>query len=191
MEDIENLIKKIDTDIKKILSQKRYNHSIGVMKKAEKLAEKYNVDINKARLVGLAHDIAKEIPKEEKLEYVKSHNIEIDEIEKINVELLHTKIGADICKNKYGFTEDMQKAIEYHTTGNPKMDNLAKIILIADKIEDGRENINKEEIEEAEKQGINAIIVYLLDKSIKYTIEKKSLIHPDSIYTRNRFLLEK
>lgn len=190
MKDVENLLKKIDEDIKMNLSEKRYIHSVGVMKKAEELAKKYHIDIDKAKLVGLAHDIAKEMPREEKLQYVKENNIPMDEIEELVVELLHGKIGADICKKRYGFSEDMQKAIIYHTTGNPEMDDLAKIILIADKTEEGRRlYIDFDEVEKYAELGLNAELIHALDLSIQYTIKKGKIIHPDSIYTRNRFLM--
>jgi len=185
-----NLLDIINNDIKYKMSEDRYKHSVNVMKKAEELAKKYNVDVHKAKLVGIAHDIEKEIPKEEKLRYVIENNIEIDDIEKINVELLHSKIGADICKKKYGFSTDMQDAIKYHTTGNVNMDNLAKVILIADKTEDDRTNIDINIIKNLREKGINYELVYILDNSIKHTINKGRLLHPDSIYTRNKFLLE-
>ena len=189
MKEVENLLKEIENDIKNLLSEERYKHSLGVMKKAEELAKKYGADIDKARTVGLAHDIAKEMPKEEKLKYAEKNNIPIDEIEKNNIDLLHGKIGADICKKKYNFSKDMQDAIIYHTVGNPQMDDLAKIIFIADKIEEGRKNVDFEKINRIEEEGLNALLVYLLDRSIQYTIEKGKLLHPDSISTRNRFLV--
>ena len=71
MEKAEELLNKIDNDLKKVLSEKRYNHSTGVMKKAEELAKIYKIDVNKAKLVGLAHDIGKELSKEEMLEYAR------------------------------------------------------------------------------------------------------------------------
>ncbi len=182
------LLEKINKDMRKTLSDKRYNHSLGVMRKAKELATKYGIDEEKAMLVGLAHDIAKEIPKDKKIEYVQENNIEIDDIEKVNIELLHAKIGADICKKKYGFTEDMANAIKYHTTGNPQMDDLAKVIFIADKTEEGRKDIDTEVIKQMEEKGLNAEIVYLIDNSVKYTIDKGKLIHPDSIYTRNALI---
>ena len=69
METIENIQK----ELKNILSEERYQHSIGVMKKAEELAKQYGVDANIAALTGIAHDIAKEIPNEEKITYCKEH----------------------------------------------------------------------------------------------------------------------
>ena len=193
-EQAENLLVKIDADVKQALSEKRYKHSVGVMKKAEELAKIYDIDVNTAKLVGLAHDIGKELTKEEKLEYVKENNIEIDEIEKINVGLLHGKIGADICKKRYGFTAQMQDAIKYHTTGNEKMDLLAKIIFVADKIEENRNYENEEKQKSLEyarqlaKEDINKAVLLEIDESLVYTIKKHDLIHPDSVLTRNKLL---
>lgn len=192
--EVEQLLKRIDGDLRNILSEKRYNHSLGVMKKAEELAKIYKVNVNKAKLVGLAHDIGKELSKEEKIKYAEENNIEIDSIEKINVGLLHGKIGAHICKVRYEFTDDMQNAIKYHTTGNEKMDMLAKIIFVADKIEDGRKYKDEKKLEELEVarkialEDIDKAVLYLIDSSLEFTIKKKELIHPDSIRTRNKII---
>lgn len=192
---IQELLEKINDDVKNALSEKRYNHSLGVMKKAEELAKIYNVSIVKAKLVGLAHDIGKELSKEAKLQYVKENNIEIDNIEKINVGLLHGKIGADICKKKYNFTNDMQDAIKYHTTGNKNMDLLAKVIFVADKIEEGRKYKDEKKLQDLEMareialEDIDKAVLYLIDSSLEFTIQKKELIHPDSIETRNKIII--
>lgn len=194
--EVEELLKKIDTDIIKLESEKRYKHSLGVMKKAEELAKLYGENVNKAKLVGLAHDIGKDLSKEEKLEYVKNNNIEIDEIEKINVGLLHAKIGADICKKRYGFSKDMQDAIKYHTVGNKNMDTFSKIIFIADKIEDGRNYKNEKKMEQLEETrklaniDLNKALLFVIDSSLEFTLQKKELIHPDSIAIRNRIIME-
>lgn len=189
MEQIEKLLKEIDCEIKEKLSPKRYQHSVGVMKKAEELALFYEEDPQKAALVGLAHDIAKDMSREQKLQYVKENQIEIDEIEKINVGLLHAKIGADICKKKWQFTQQMQNAILYHTTGHIDMDLLSKIILVADKTEEGRTYQDLEEAKKMATSGIDNAVLYVIDISISKTIEKGSLIHPDSIYIRNQLIM--
>lgn len=188
MEDLEELIKKIDKDAKQMLSEKRYIHSVGVMRKAEQLAKKYGIDVNKAKLAGLAHDIAKEMSKEDILKYVQEYHIFVDEYEAENLGLLHGKIGADFCKNKYGFSEDMQESIEYHTTGRPEMDDLAKIIFIADKTEEGRTYVDFAKVAEKEEEGLNSLLLYILDNSIIHIIEKGKTMHPDTVITRNYFL---
>lgn len=194
-ENINILLDKIDRDLKNELSEKRYKHSIGVMKKAEELAKIYGENINRAKLVGLAHDIGKELSKEEKLKYAEDNNIDIDNIERINVGLLHTKIGADICKKRYGFSENMQDAIKYHATGSENMDLLAKILFVADKTEDGRNYKDEnrmsklEELRNIANNNIDKAVLYAIDMSLEYTILKKELIHPDSIFTRNKLII--
>lgn len=183
-------LEKIQKDLQISLSEERYKHSLGVMKTAEELAKVYGVDSYIASLTGLAHDIAKEIPNEEKLKYIKENNIEIDKIEKNNIGLLHAKIGADITKRKYGFTEEMQNAIKYHTTANPNMDLLSKIIFVADKIEENRKYDGVEEIRQLAKKDINSCIIAILTHDIKKNLDKGTLIHLDSILTRNKLLFD-
>ncbi len=193
---VNELIKRISEDIKKSLSERRYNHSIGVMKKAGELAKIYGENINKAKIVGLVHDIAKEMPNKEKIKYANENNIEIDDIERVNVGLLHGKIGADICKIKYGFAQDMQDAIRYHTTGNENMDILAKIIFVADKIEDGRRYKDVEKMRqlakarEIAKENLDRAVLFKIDSSLQHTIMKGELIHLDGIKTRNKLIAE-
>ena len=189
------LLKQIDEDLKNELSEKRYKHSLGVMKKAEELAKIYGADVNKAKLVGLAHDIGKELSKEDKLQYAIDNNLGVDEIEKINKGLLHAKIGADICKKRYGFTQDMQDAIKYHTVASKDMDLLAKILFVADKTEENR-SYKKEEkqarLEEARRistEDIDKAVLYEIDMSLEYTLKKNELIHPESIFARNKIII--
>lgn len=191
MEKIDMLLKRVDDDAKNMLSEKRYIHSLNVMKRAEELAMKYGVDIDKAKLIGLSHDIAKEMSKNQLMEYVKKYNLNIDEYEIKNLELLHGKIGAIFCMEKYDFTEDMQKAIQFHTTGSPDMDDLAKILFIADKTERGRKHIDFKKVAEKENEGIIPLLIYTIDNSILYIIEKGKCMHPETIITRNYFILKK
>lgn len=187
------LIEKIQKDLKEILSEKRYIHSIGVMEMCETLAKLYNADVEQAMLAGILHDIAKEMTPEEKLKYVKENNIEIDEIERINTPILHGKIGADIAKKKYGVSEQIKKAIEYHTTTNPDMDLIAKIVYVSDKIELNRksEDYDIEYERDLATKDLDATIIYIINSNIKSLIKKEKLIHHKSIETRNALIIRK
>ncbi|MFR7874725.1 MAG: bis(5'-nucleosyl)-tetraphosphatase (symmetrical) YqeK [Christensenellales bacterium] len=187
------LIDKIKQELKESLSEKRYIHSLGTMERAEELAKIYGVDVEKARLAGLTHDIAKEMTKEESLQYIKEHNIEIDEIEEINVKLLHGKIGANMLKEKYGLCQEIQDAILYHTTTDKNMDMLAKIIYVADKTENNRKSkeFDIEYERELANKDIDAAIIYILDGNIEEIIKKGKLVHPKAIETRNSLLIRR
>lgn len=182
---------KIKGDVKNILSEERFEHSELVAKKAEELAIKYGENPEMAKLIGIAHDIAKEMSDEEYLKYVEDNDIKIDEVENANCKLLHGKVGADICKKKYNFNEQMQNAIKYHTTGNINMDNMAKIIYLADKIEDSRDYEGVEEAREKVKISLNEGMIYLLSRGIKKSLDKNKLIHIDSVELYNKLIIEK
>ena len=185
------LIEQIKKDLKNILSEKRYTHSVGVMEMAAKLAEIYGADVETAKLAGILHDIAKEMSSEEKLKYVKENNIIINEVERINTPILHWKIGSDIAKKKYGINEQVQRAIEYHTTTNPNMDLISKIVYVSDKIELNRKSEDydiKYERELALKD-IDKTIIYIIDSNIKSLLNKGKLIEAEMIETRNKLLI--
>ena len=105
------------SEVKNVLSEKRFKHSERVVKRAIEYAEIYNVDIETVKLVAISHDIAKELSEEQNQKYISKYNIELDDMEKLNKSLLHAIIGSYICKEKYNFTDDMVNSVRYHTTG--------------------------------------------------------------------------
>ena len=182
-------IEKLKEDLKIVLSDSRYNHSISVMNMCEALASKYNVNVKKAKLVGLMHDMAKDMTKEEKIQYVKNNNIECSLIEEKIVEILHGKIAADICKKKYQFEEEMCTAIKYHTTGKENMTLLEKILFIADKIDETRNYEGVEDLRELAFEDLDKAILKNIDDTLIINIQKNKLILEESIKTRNNLLL--
>ena len=178
-------LKEIQEYVKKQLSEKRYNHSVGVMERSEELAKMYGADVEIAKKIGIAHDVAKEISEEDKLKYVKDNNIEIDEVERENTPLLHAKIG------KFGFSESMGQAIANHTTGNKDMDIYSKILFIADRTSKERNFDDIEYIKDLAKKDIDEAVLYILDKKIELQVKKRALIHLNGIIARNYLLSNK
>lgn len=187
----ELLIEKIKEDLKESLSEKRYNHSVSVMNKAIELAKIYGEDEDEAAIAGILHDIAKEISFEESLEIAEKCGVIIDEIERVNQKLIHGKIGAALAKEKYNVSPRIQKAIEYHTETNSDMDMLAKIIFVADKVEDTRKSDENgiQEEREMSKIDIDKTIILIIDGTIKKLLDKGKLIHPEELLTRNRLIM--
>lgn len=183
--------KEIENDVKSVLSEYRFTHSLGVAKKAIELAKIYGVQEEIAKKVGIAHDIAKEMTDEEMIEYAKANNIRIDEIETVKPSLLHGKIGADIATKKFGFTQDMINAIKWHTTGRENMSMLEKIIYVADKTEENRKGtrFNLEKSRELSTQNIDETLIFLMNEFITYNVKNEWLIHPETIKARNDLLL--
>lgn len=161
------------------------------MKAAAKLAKIYGEDEEEAAFAGLIHDIAKEMPKEEIEGYVKEHHLIIDEVEKHQMGLLHAKLGASIAKERFRVSKKIENAIKYHTTGNRKMDTFAKIIYVADKMEETRTYEEIETVRKLAKKDLDEAILFCLDFITQKSIKTGKLIHPDSIDLRNDLLIKK
>lgn len=184
-------IEEIKNVLKNKLSEKRFYHSLCVMEMCEKLAVHYALNPNEAKLVGIAHDIAKEMPADEKLKYAHDNNIPVDNIEKSAPSLLHAKIGADICKKNFAFSDEMCKAISLHTTGGENMDMLSKILFVADGIGLDRFYENVDYIRDLAFKDLDEAILYMLNLTIKECLERNSSIHMDTISARNWLLMNK
>lgn len=131
----------IQMQLKEELDEKRYEHTIGVMYTAASLAMRYGVMMHQAILAGLLHDCAKAIPNDEELELCKKYGIIVSDVERENPSLLHAKLGAYIAREKYGVMDDeVLHAIYVHTTGEPGMSTLDKILFVADYIEPNRDS---------------------------------------------------
>ena len=128
--------------LKESIGKKRYLHSIGVSNTAACLAMKYEEDIKRSALAGLLHDCAKGLEKEELIKTVLRAGISISPIEEDNPDLLHSKAGSVIAREKYGIDdEEILSAIFFHTTGKPNMTFLEKNIFLSDCIEPNRGGI--------------------------------------------------
>lgn len=177
---------KLCNEVKKRVSEKRFKHSEGVVKRAVEYARIYNVDVDTVKLVAIAHDIAKELTNEEVNKYVQKYNIELDNIEKMNQNLIHAKIGAYICQNEYGFTDSMINAIKYHTTGRANMSVLEKIIYLADATEENKRYCSSNYVNIVKKD-INQGMIEICKWVINRLLENNKIIHLDSIECYNYY----
>ena len=163
-------IKDIKKELKKVLTDKRYEHTLGVAYSAMCLAMVYDTDIKKAELAGLLHDNAKCMSDEKLLKKCKKHGLNMSEIEKEQPYLLHAKLGAFYAGEKYGVCDkDIISAVYYHTTGHPDMTMLEKIIFVADYIEPGRNKAhNLNEIRKLSFSDIDKAVYRITEDTLRY-----------------------
>lgn len=174
------MIYEIQNKLKLVLDEPRYQHTIGVMYTAGSMAMAFGYPIEKAMLAGLLHDCAKCITNEEKINLCKEHHIAISDAEYANVSLLHAKAGAILAKTLYG-VEDLEilHAIQVHTTGEPNMSLLDKIIYIADYIEPNRDRAPRlEEIRKLAFSDLNQCMAEILYDTLMYLKKHNGVIDP-------------
>ena len=173
------------------LKASRFAHSIGVADTAVKLAKRFGVDTEKAYIAGLLHDCAREFEDAQLPAEATKRNIEIGEVESKMPLLLHSYIGAVMIKEVYGVDDpEISQAIWRHTVGGRNMTALDKIIYFADMIEPHRNYPGVDHLRElAETAGLDDMLLEGLSESIIFVIQKNSLIHPNTVITRNEILL--
>ena len=178
-------IQKIKEDLKKKLSSKRYEHTMGVEYTSTCLAMRYGADIEKARLAGLLHDCAKCIPNDEKLRLCEENDILISSVERENPFLLHAKLGALLAKTEYDVTDPLiLHAIKVHTTGEPDMNILDKIIYIADYIEPNRNKAaNLDRVRELAFHDLDVCMAEILHDTLVYLKKRGGNIDPTTQMT--------
>ena len=165
------------------LSIERYIHTMGVVKAADKLAQRYGCDRQKARMAALLHDCAKDFPPDMKRRFCKEYHVDVDEIMLETIDLTHAFLGAEVAKRDYGVEdEEILNAIKYHTTGKPDMTLLEKIVFIADYIEEGRKKFDTlEESRRLAFENIDKAMAFILKHTIEYVKHRGRTLHPLSV----------
>lgn len=182
-------INQMDKKLKETLSERRYNHSIGVMEAAVNLARRFGADVEKARLAGLLHDCAKEVDKDEAVRLCDELGILIDEEKRVQKGLLHADLGAELIKRDYGIDdEEIYSAVKCHTMGRCNMTVLDKIIYLADFIEPNRiEFEGLSELRELCKKDLDEAMLFAINLSISFVLKKGKVLHKQTIDTREYF----
>ncbi len=182
-------INSIRTKLQSMLLEKRFNHSLMVCETAKELARMYGADEKKAEIAGLLHDCAKNFSKGEMFSLCEKYAIKLDEVTKKQVGLIHAFLGAEVAKDLFGIDDDeIYDAIFYHTVGKPDMSLLTKIIYIADAIEPLRNYDGVEHLRELAHSDLDKALVYQIDITIKSVLKKGSLLHLNTVDTRNYYL---
>lgn len=171
------------------LPQKRFLHSVGVVKEAQKLSALCGADPEKASIAAILHDITKPLPTEEQLKICKEAGVVLNLVEQHETKVLHAITGAIMAKKLCGIEEpEILSAIRYHTTGKANMSPLEKVIYLADFIEEGRTFEGVDMLREAVYQNVEDGLLKAFDFSILEVVQKGAMLHPDSIEGRNDLL---
>lgn len=187
-------IDNIKNELKNRLTPERFLHSVGVSETAGMLAEKMGEDKEKAILAGLLHDVAKCIPNDKLIEYVKENNLPISQEDLLSIKALHSPVGAYIAKNEFGINDqDIFNSIKNHTIGSINMSKLEKIVFLADKIEPyTRDKDFRDKVIHAinENNDLDAGLLICYESTIKSLVLRKMYINQQTINIWNNLILK-
>jgi nicotinate-nucleotide adenylyltransferase len=132
------------------------------------------LDPDRGYLAGIAHDMAKSLAEGEMKRLARRDDKNFSKLEQKKPSLLHGRAGAVLLRQKFGVEdEDVLEAVRLHTTGKPGMGPLARIVYIADKIENSRGDVNAELRDFSRFAGLDDLFAAVLEETVAFLRAKQ------------------
>lgn len=171
-----------DSLIQKKLKPSRYQHSINVMNRAVELATRFGADPVKARLAGLLHDVMKNVPSKEMLQFIEDSDIILLYADLCAPQLWHAIAGAAYMKRELKIDdEDVLNSVRYHTTGRAGMSILEKIIYLADLTSAERDYPDVKKTRKIVDESLDKGMLYSMKYLITDLVMQGKVLHPDTL----------
>ena len=179
-------------ELEQRVSEKRFKHSLAVSDVCVQLAERYGVDVDKARLAGLLHDWDKGYDDDQARARVYELGMQ-DEIDPHVVQdmpgTLHGITAARALGQQYpDIPADVLQAISRHTTAAPDMSPLDMVLYIADAIEPNRQFGRIDELRaKVGKVTLEQLYFETYEYWVFLLFERRKPLHPDTITIWNDY----
>lgn len=185
--------------VKSQMSYKRFEHVLRVEQKAIELAKQYRVNVLACRLAALLHDLCKEWTMAQYEAVVNQFNLDKDLLN-WGSEILHGIVAKYVVPEMFfekkndelnSLEQQIVDAIACHTVGSKQMSDVAKVLFVADYIEDGRSFDGVDTARELAKKSLTKAIQFKLEHTIQFLKEKQVPIYPVTEAVYQHWCLEK
>ncbi len=164
-----------------MIRAKRIPHIRGTEETVVALALHWGVNPQWARRAGILHDCTKYLELEEQLALCAQYQVELDELERVTVKLLHAKTGAALARHMFGEPGPVCDAIFCHTTGKPDMTTFDKILYLADYMEPNRDFDGVEVLRKLVWEDLDQALLLGLEMTMQEMKEKNAPVHQNTI----------
>ena len=164
-----------------MVKEKRVRHIRGTEEEAVRLAKRWGADETLARRAGILHDCTKYLELDEQLELCRKYGVELDEMERCMVKLLHSKTGACIARAIFGEPDEVFWAIFWHTTAKADMTTLEKILYVADYMEPNRDFEGVERLRELAYSDLDKALLLGVEMTIQEMKDRQLPVHNNTI----------
>jgi len=172
------------------VSPERYSHTLGVVDVCGELARVHGADRRQARLAGLIHDCARDMPPRELLQRATTLGVSPSPLERAQPVLLHGLVGAGVAAAEVGIVDpELLQAVRRHVTGTRGMTLLDKIIFLADFIEPGRSFSETARPRSLARVDLDRAVLAAMDGIFSHLVAASMPLHPDGVAARNELWL--
>ena len=167
------------------------SHIHRVREIAVELAQAHDLDPERSALTMLAHDVARAMADDELLRHAHDLGLPLGVIERAVPLMLHGPVGAELLARDDGLEdESMRQAVYWHTTAHPDLDDLGKLVFLADKLDPQKITIYPyiPELLQLALKDLDGAVLHFLSKETEAMAAKGWMIHPKVTETRNHLL---
>ena len=126
------------------LSPARLSHTIGVIDTGVRLAERFGENVDRIRLAGASHDIAREVGEGALLACAADWGIDLSSLERHTPLFAHGALAAARLKRRFGVDDaELLHAVRHHTLGDSHFGTFGLILYVADFCEPGRRHLTE------------------------------------------------
>ncbi len=196
-------LEKIKNIVSEYEGEKRFAHTLAVMREADYISRKClfsEEKAKKAHLAALLHDITKKFSEREQEEMFRKYGIDVP----ASAPTMHEKTGAHFARELFGadvVDDEVFSAIYCHTTGKEHMSALDMAVFIADYTEETRkhaacremrEYLHKEcekiDCDRAAEQVLRDVTLRIIGNTLCYLIQENQKIDIGTILSWNSLI---
>jgi len=170
------------------LSPRRFLHSLGFCHTAMALASRWGANVASAAMVGVFHDLAKELSPEALRADLRARGHSVAPEDEPFQLVWHGQLAAVWAEQDHGVEDPATlEAIRLHATADAGVSLLTRIAFVADMTEPTRDWRGIEEVRRLARTDFDAAFLATMKRKIEHLLERNKRVHPRAMRALQAF----
>ncbi len=168
-------------------------HIYRVRDVALELAARHGIDLDRAELGALAHDVCRAVPGGDLLKMSAEFGVAVTEVEQDFPILLHGPVAAELLRREEDLADHgLYEAVRWHSTAHASLDPLGKLVFLADKLDPQKAAIYSYQarLRDMAMESLDLALLEFLSREMATRLERGETVHPASVEARNSLILK-
>lgn len=167
-------------------------HIYRVRDVALELAGRHALNLERAELGALAHDVCRAVPSDDLLRMSAEFGMDVREVEQDFPLLLHGPVGAELLRREETLNDrELYEAVRWHSTAHASLAPLGKLIFLADKLDPQKAAVYpyQAKLRDMAWESLDLALLEFLSREMAARIDRGETVHPASVEARNSLIL--